>query len=261
MARVYTTNHHVKEFLRILDSIKPSKNRHEVFYDWLIMAAASLYVWKKDQKVENEYLEIAKNYTKDELDKHSELLLITVNALEKTEQDFLGELFTAAELTNSRTGQFFTPYHISQMMAKMAICEKELSNKKIFKINEPCCGAGGMMIAAISVLKEKNFNYQQDAYFLGVDIDARCARMAYIQLSLLGAPAVIICGNTITLETYWQRETIGYHLSGMGFRLRAEMMLETMKEIGKTTAMQAEEKTPVKISLSPSRELVQGELF
>jgi hypothetical protein len=61
---------HTKDFIEILNKLKPSKHRYEVFSDWLVMAAASLYApWKKDQAVENEYLEIANQYTKDELEK------------------------------------------------------------------------------------------------------------------------------------------------------------------------------------------------
>ena len=255
-------NQHVKDFIKVLDSIKPSKNRYEVFSDWLIMSAASLYApWKKCQKTENEYLEIANQYTKEEIDKHGDLLAITVNALEDEEQDFLGDVFTQTELTNSRTGQFFTPYHVSYMMAEITIGDPMPPLKgKLLRINEPCCGAGGMMIASIAVLKKRGFNYQQDAYFIGQDIDARCARMAYIQLSLLAAPAVIICGNTLTLEVYWERETIGFHMAGTKFRLRAEAMLDF---IANTNIQKDEELSAPEtiITLPPSGNFTQGELF
>ena len=36
------------------------------------------------------------------------------------------------------------------------------------------------------------------------DIDIRCVWMAYIQLSLYGIPAVVIHGNTLTMETWSQ---------------------------------------------------------
>ena len=41
-------------------------------------------------------------------------------------------------------------------------------------------------------------NYQQDAVFVGQDIDANVAMMAYIQLSLLGCPGYIKIGNSLT---------------------------------------------------------------
>jgi type I restriction-modification system DNA methylase subunit len=250
---------HGKDFIKILEHIKPSKHAYEVFSDWLILAAASLYSWKKDKAVENEYLEIAKQYTKEELDKHSELLLITINALERKEQDFLGEVFAFAELTNSRNGQFFTPYHISRLMADMAIGENGFPKRRVCRINDPTCGAGGMLVAGAMAMKERGFNYQQDTLFIGQDIDAGCARMAFIQLSLLGAPAIIYCMNTLTMKEFWHRETIGYHMAGMEYRLRAESLLEKIREIENTAPVRIEEK-PIEIKL-PRREMAQGELF
>jgi type I restriction-modification system DNA methylase subunit len=262
--RIHTSNEHTKEYIKILNNIKPSRHSYEVFNDWLVMAAASLYSWKKDKTIEEEYLKIAQNYTPEELSKHCELLAITVSALENTEQDFLGEVFTVAELTNSRNGQFFTPYHISHMMAEVAIEDKGLPENRVCKINDPCCGAGGMLIAGAMVMKNRGFNYQQNALFIGQDIDARCARMAFIQLSLLAVPAVIICGDTLAMTCYWQRETIGYHLSGMDFRLRAEKMLEFIKNMD-TSGQVPILAGPIEIKPEPKtikkKELVQGELF
>jgi type I restriction-modification system DNA methylase subunit len=122
---------HVKDFIKILEHLKPSRHNYEVFNDWLIMAASSLYSWKKNTVVEEEYLTVARNYTQKELEKHSQLLAITMEAMEDTEQDFLGEVFTESELTNSRNGQFFTPYNISHMMAEISISEKELPKNRV----------------------------------------------------------------------------------------------------------------------------------
>jgi len=231
-----------KEFIKILESIKPSKNAYEVFSDWLVLAAAALYAWKRDERVENEYAEVARHYSKEELEKHSQLLAITVNALEEKGRDFLGEIFTLGEFTNDRKAQFFTPYNVSQMMAEMIIGDGELPENKVCKVCDPCCGGGGMLVAAISVMKERGFNYQRNAFFMGTDIDARCARMTFIQLSLLGAPAIIVCGNSLTNETFWERETIGYYMAGMNFRLRNS-------------------DEPEEIKIIPLNDCAQGELF
>jgi type I restriction-modification system DNA methylase subunit len=255
-------NQQAKDFIKILEHLQPSRHSYEVFSDWLIMVAASLYSYKKDAVIEEEYLTVAKNYTKEELEKHAQLLAITVEALENTEQDFLGEVFTVAELANSRNGQFFTPYHISELMAEVAMEEKGFPQNRVCRINDPCCGAGGMLIAGAMVMKRLGFNYQQNALFIGEDIDARCARMAFIQLSLLAMPAIIVCGNTITMETYWQRETLGYHLSGMDFRLRSEKILDYMRSMenpGPETAQPMVIQTALKSA--PQKKLTQGELF
>jgi len=249
---------HGENFIKILDHIKPSKHAYEVFSDWLVLASASLYAWKKDERVEREYTEVAKQYTKEELDKHAELLGLTVNALEEKEQDFLGEVFSMEGLTNSKNGQFFTPYHISKLMAEMGIEKERLPKDRIWKLNDPSCGSGGMLIAMAMALKEYEFDFQHDALFIGQDIDARCARMAFIQLSLLGVPAVIYCMNTLTMQEYWYRETIGYHLVGMEFRLRAEKMIDITKNLEQAEV----ELEPNKLVLgNPCKKVLQGELF
>jgi type I restriction-modification system DNA methylase subunit len=248
-------NQHTKDFVKILENIKPSKHRYEVFSDWLVLAAATLYSWKRDTTVEEEYAQTAKNYTPEELEKHARLLEIAADALEEKEQDFLGEVFTLAELTNSKNGQFFTQYYVSRMMAEITMGETELPKDRVCKISDPCCGAGGMLIAGAMVMKQRGFNYQRDALFIGQDIDARCARMTYIQLSLLGVPAVIICGNTLAMMCYWQRETIGYHMADMDSRLRIEKMIDIIKN-----PEQIQKSEPVEIKL-PRGKLAQGELF
>jgi len=227
-------------FIKTLENINLSKNTHEVFSDWLILAAATLYSWKKDKKVENEYIETAKRYSKEELDKHAELLGITVDALEEQEKDFLGDIFVSANLTNTNKAQFFTPYNVSKMMAEMIIDKNELPKNEIFTVCDPCCGSGGMIIASAMIMKKKGYNYQKSALFFATDIDARCARMAFIQLNLLGFPAIITCGNSLTKEVFWQRETIGYYLAGMNWRLH-----DTKQEI----------------NINPPNSNVQGELF
>jgi len=251
---------HGKDFVKILENLCPSRHSYEIFSDWLVMASASLYSWKKDESVEKQYAEIASRYKKEEIEKLAQLLDITGEALEKKEQDFLGEVFTFAELTNERNGQFFTPYNISKMMAEMLIGENGFPKHRVCRINDPTCGAGGMLIAAAMVMKDRDFNYQQNAFFVGQDIDQRCARMAFIQLTLLGAPAVIYCMNTLTMQEYWHRETIGYHISGMDFRLRAEEAIEKARKIECSEPIEIEEKQPVEIKL-PRRELAQGKLF
>jgi len=249
-----------QNFVKLLDKIKPSKHRYEIFNDWLVLASATLYApWKNDKAVEEEYLQISKQYTAEELKQLSELLYMTIEALEEKEQDFLGEVFTIGELTNSRSGQFFTPFHISQLMAEVAIGDTDCSKDRVIKICDPCCGAGGMLIAGASVMKKRGINYQQDVFFHGIDIDPRCARMTFIQLSLLAVPAVIICGNALFPdETYWHRETIGYHMAGMDFRLRAEQMRDI---IANPELQEVETHEEKEITLPPALEYIQGELF
>jgi type I restriction-modification system DNA methylase subunit len=252
---------HVQNFIKLLDTINYSRNRYEVFNDWLILASSSLYSWKNDPKVEEEYLQFANQYKKEELEQHAKLLEIIVNALEENEQDFLGEVFTFGEFSNENKGQFFTPYHISRFMAEAIIGEKEPQQNRIIKVCEPCCGSGGMLIASASVMKSRGINFQQNAFFYAVDIDARCARMTFIQLSLLGMPAIVVCGNALTNEIFWQRETIGYVMSGMKLRLMAQDLSDGANEsdLENIKVQPDPEQITADIELHPV--LAQGELF
>ena len=99
----------------------------------------------------------------------------------------------------------FTPDDICRLMAEMVIPFDQLSDQREpIVINEPACGSGTMVIGALWALKQKNLDYRKKCFFVARDIDIRCVWMAYIQLSLYGIPAVVIHGNTLTMEE-WSR--------------------------------------------------------
>lgn len=82
-------------------------------------------------------------------------------------------------------------------------------------VNDPCCGAGATLIAAIHAarkrLEKANINYQNHVLVAAQDIDMTVALMCYIQLSLLGVAGYVKIGNSITdpitdkdsYENYW----------------------------------------------------------
>ena len=50
-------------------------------------------------------------------------------------------------LGNAGKGQFFTPYHISKLMAEITFIDgqKDIENKDIITLSEPCSGSGGII--------------------------------------------------------------------------------------------------------------------
>ena len=46
----------------------------------------------------------------------------------------------------------------------------------------------------------RNYRYQQHFHVTAVDLDSKCVHMAYLQVSLLHVPAVLILGNSLSLE-------------------------------------------------------------
>ena len=119
-------------------------------------------------------------------------------------QDALGSMFMNLGIGNESGGQFFTPYHLAKMTAYLALGRKSFDDAKSEKgfviINEPSCGAGANIIGACDVLHEKGIDWQHDALFVCQDISELTALMCYIQLSLIGAAAVVIVGDTLKME-------------------------------------------------------------
>lgn len=206
------------EFITILKKISYKKTNREIFNDWLIMASAALYSWKKDMKVEEEYKQISKQYSEEQLTKFAQLLGITSLALQKNNDDFLGNIYNILGLIDRKLGQFFSPYNIAHMMAEIST-DVNMKENKIYKVYDPACGSGVMLLAIARVtINYKNDN-NKNILLVGRDIDSQCVHMTFIQLSLLKVPAIVMCGNSLINEIQWQRETLWYHVYNIEERL------------------------------------------
>lgn len=132
--------------------------RYQVFSDWVEMLALALSnaVDKSQFDVrEARYLEIAKRYAKEELTEIAGLLPRLVDEFSQGQDgisfdDVLGDIFMACEFGSDSHGQYFTPYHISSLMAQMVAGtqgQDALQRRGFVRANEPTCGAGGMCVA------------------------------------------------------------------------------------------------------------------
>lgn len=201
-----------------LDAFKKLTNRHrawDAWRDFITMFACSLSnPVDKEHYDEREalYLRTIRKYNKQELAAQ------TVLALEKNpEQDFLGSIFMSLNLGNESNGQFFTPYHVCELMAEVTMDDtvQKVEQDGYISVNDPCCGAGATLIAAIHAarkrLEKANINYQNHVLVIAQDIDMTVALMCYIQLSLLGVAGYVKIGNSLTEpitdkdsnENYW----------------------------------------------------------
>lgn len=145
---------------------------------------------------ETEYLKRISEYSKSEVDGMTEMFAITAMAVcDNSKQDFLGVLYGQLGLNNSNNGQFFTPYHIGEMMAKMNLPDS--IEEKPLTVSDPCCGAGCLLIACVNEAKQKGFDLD-DVLLFAQDVDQTAALMCYIQLSLLDAAAVIKIGDSLS---------------------------------------------------------------
>lgn len=196
-------NDFIKEFNTILRDLDYSKSTVTKFSDFLSLSAYSIaQPFYNSQEIEEKYKNIAKNYSLPQLENFAHLIAIVTLALEEKMQDFLGQIFMSNDIGSSYKGQFFTPYHVSKFMSEIAgyNVRVDMENKDILTLSEPCSGSGGMVIAFADSMKESGYNYQKHLFVEAIDIDDLCFKMTYIQLALLGIPARVIKGNTITMD-------------------------------------------------------------
>lgn len=208
---------------------------NDVFRDFCELAAISLrnVIDTKDADVrEARYHEIAGKYSDDERTRFVETLAHLTLALEEEMQDALGELYMSLDLGNAGTGQFFTPYSVSLLSARMTIADVSalISDRGFATMAEPTCGSGGMVIATAQVFRDAGVNYQKHLHVTAHDIDITAVHMAYIQLSLLGVPAVVVHGDTLSLETRDTWPTAFHVLGGWPAKLSRPATVDPAKE-------------------------------
>lgn len=232
-----------KKFISLLSKIDHSKRLYEVFYDFCTLGTYSLALPFYKALAGEELEKVYKRYSREQLVMFDEMFTVMVNEMEVSNGDFLGEVFGECEFGNDRQGQFFTPYNVSLMMAKMTFdgCKELIERNGFIRVNEPASGSGGMVIALRQVMIDEHYNPSRDAFVVAQDVSDLAFMMCYIQLSLYGLGAEVIHGNTISMEIWRVLKTPVYFLTDWPFRLAmkritdlADAPAEEVKEIEKS---------------------------
>jgi type I restriction-modification system DNA methylase subunit len=214
--------------VKLISALAYRHSHWQVFADFAEMAAISMSnavdQVQRDRR-EERYMEIVKRYKPEELAKFPIMLAELTLALEDEPADVLGRTFHDLELHNKWAGQYFSPYPLCRMMAKMTLSGKEdiearIAERGFVTAQEPACGSGAMVIALAHEMRELGINYQRHLHVTAVDVDVKCVNMTYLQLSLLHIPAVIVHGNSLSLEEFGRWYTPAHILDGWRWRLR-----------------------------------------
>ncbi|MGN0762538.1 MAG: SAM-dependent DNA methyltransferase, partial [Aristaeellaceae bacterium] len=117
-----------KAFVRLVESLCGRKSRWEVWKDmiWLFAACISNAVDPRHREErEKQYMDIAAQYSEAELQTFAELFAVMVRAMEEQKCDFLGGMYMELGLGSDARGQFFTPYGVCRMMARIGMPDAE----------------------------------------------------------------------------------------------------------------------------------------
>ena len=222
---------------KILKAIRSLAYRHStwnVFSDFVELGALSianscaLIKTEEWEKREQRYLDVIGKYGKEEQQIFPTMFADLVEALtyaltwENAPVDILGVIFHELELHNHWSGQFFTPQHICDFMGKIALGDSKADVERLgfIRCYEPACGSGAMIFGFARAMMDAELNYCSQLVVEATDIDSKCCHMSFIQLSLYGIPAVVIHGNTLTLEEWERWYTPVYIVHGWKWRVR-----------------------------------------
>ncbi|WP_339959295.1 N-6 DNA methylase [Photorhabdus tasmaniensis] len=151
---------HKKAFMALLNETARYPHRDRVLGDFVQCAAISLHnAVCPDGELAQQYLHIIKHDEPEDVTRLSQLLVQVVMALEREPHDFLGDVFREMNLGNQPLKQFFTPWPISRVMAKMQLSDirQFLEKHPFFTLYEPACGAGCMVIAVAEEVKTSGY--------------------------------------------------------------------------------------------------------
>lgn len=209
----------VDNIVKKIQSLVHKQNYDEIFFDWV---RCMFYTYSNTcnkigaEDREEKYKNIVKKYGEGIINVFIECNVELIRLFEKNIDDYLGKIHHKLEVHNKMKGQFFTPFHISKLMAETRVNEliKELNSKKRIKIMDAACGSGCLILGILAVLKEKGINYQNKIFISCSDLDENVIQMAYIQLTLAGAKARCKNEDALTGKCFESWDTFSYAISG-----------------------------------------------
>ena len=124
-------------------------------------------------------------------------LMMALN--EDPNQDFLGDMYMKLSMGERAWGQIFTPYHVCEMMAQMTFDspEKDIKDHGYVTTLDPAVGGGAMLIASAQALRDAGYDPKTQMIAVGQDVDITAVYMAFVQLAIIGCPAVVVHGDSL----------------------------------------------------------------
>ncbi|EMG7890352.1 N-6 DNA methylase [Enterobacter hormaechei] len=231
--RMMTIEYARRQFVAVFMDTALNLRRWEVFSDFITLAASELDMARirTPENIERSR-EICAKYDERDISNLHALFGLMVCALEAKFHDFLGAIFMELELGDDQNGQYFTPYNVQTLMAKLLMpdVDETIRREGFVTVSDPASGAAGMIVAYAEYLLEAGYNPSEQMFGSCIDIDPIAADMAFIQLSLLGIPAEVVTGNTLTMQLNRVRYTPVYYINNFEKRLDDQRRIAAMRK-------------------------------
>jgi hypothetical protein len=215
------TERKTNQTLSLLQDLSGKYGMSKVFSDFLELSVAAFGCGN----LEDDYFKSIKGYSKDELlifnEAFGSLVLDYEESVlsEGSWKDCIGNLYEEIGMSNPRTGQFFTPESICNLMAELVIDEEDSRT-----VNDPSAGSSRNLVAHSRLNPKNRFKYT----YYAQDLDFRCVLMSVLNFVFHGLSGYIVHQNTLSLETF-----SGYKVylpeTGLGVRKMTESELNQFK--------------------------------
>ena len=190
-------------FMRILEEAK-HLGLSEAFRILVTCGACALTAGRQEQL----YLDTIRGVRREDL----EVIVRAFGQLQldmedRPFRDLLGPTYMAIahKLDRDARGEFFTPHSLCYLLAKMHLGDdprEVMTPGEILTCNEPACGSGGMILAFAEVLVSGGVS-PIHMRWVAQDLSALSCYATFVNTTLWGIPAQVVCGNTLSLETRW----------------------------------------------------------
>lgn len=221
----------IDSFLKLFRQLDYSLREDQKFTNFVDIAFA-FYRMPFIQNGKQLFLDAFNKYEQRDKEIYSQMFELMIDVMELEHQDFLGQAFMQLELGNAYKGQFFTPYCVCKMMARMNINARDIKRQHGYiTVSEPCSGAGAMIIALAEAMLEADVNPSTKMWVETTDVDQLAAKMCFVQLSAYGIAAQVIWGNSLTMETWDKWLTPMYFIEDWPHRHAVRTMTTWMRDM------------------------------
>lgn len=211
----------VAKYLKPLETLSARRGSiSTIFADFVRLTACCLAprLTVDDRNIstrEAEYMEVIARYDQREALLISEAFAIFIEEAEKRpHHDILGTAWLDSTSKSSKQvrGEFYTPPELCEMIGMMVSDAPErIAAGRPFTIEEPACGAGGMILAFAKQFAPDHWHLPR---FTAIDINPVACDMTFINTTIWSIPCEIYQGNALGMKFSNRWTNLHWHRVG-----------------------------------------------